>query len=170
MANTTIRGALSIHGTNPQVSSLTLPCYSTTRLHVSPTLQYLIEKVIRSRVYDSLYWSQYIGQAPLQQTNSRCAHPSQRSTASPSTQPLSSTTPSTSSTLAAPLPTRSLQSSCACPSSCYNYNRSGRSSWNILGRRSSSESAPSQRFPERARLTLVTFADIYEHWRRITCG
>ncbi|SCZ93525.1 BZ3500_MvSof-1268-A1-R1_Chr6-3g08716 [Microbotryum saponariae] len=38
MANTTIRGALSIHGTNPQ---------------------YLIEKVIRARIYDSLYWKEH---------------------------------------------------------------------------------------------------------------
>ncbi|SCV67652.1 BQ2448_5263 [Microbotryum intermedium] len=38
MANTTVRGALSIHGTNPQ---------------------YLIEKVIRARIYDSLYWKEH---------------------------------------------------------------------------------------------------------------
>ncbi|KAK4058492.1 hypothetical protein OIO90_000654 [Microbotryomycetes sp. JL221] len=38
MANTTVRGAISIHGTNPQ---------------------YLIEKVIRARVYDSIYWKEH---------------------------------------------------------------------------------------------------------------
>ncbi|WWD18478.1 hypothetical protein CI109_102930 [Kwoniella shandongensis] len=37
MANSTLRGATSIHGGNPQ---------------------YLIEKVIRARVYDSLYWKE----------------------------------------------------------------------------------------------------------------
>lgn len=47
MANTTIRGALSIHGTNPQ---------------------YLIEKVIRSRIYDSIYWS--VSARPASSTNS----------------------------------------------------------------------------------------------------
>ncbi|KAM0754574.1 PRP38-domain-containing protein [Meredithblackwellia eburnea MCA 4105] len=38
MANTTVAGAKSIHGTNPQ---------------------YLIEKVIRSRIYDSIYWKEH---------------------------------------------------------------------------------------------------------------
>ncbi|KAK8858586.1 hypothetical protein IAR55_002815 [Kwoniella newhampshirensis] len=37
MANSTLRGATSIHGGNPQ---------------------YLIEKVIRARIYDSLYWKE----------------------------------------------------------------------------------------------------------------
>ncbi|KZT51799.1 PRP38-domain-containing protein [Calocera cornea HHB12733] len=37
MANTTVRGATSVHGTNPQ---------------------YLIETVIRSRIYESLYWKE----------------------------------------------------------------------------------------------------------------
>ncbi|EIW66744.1 hypothetical protein TREMEDRAFT_18685, partial [Tremella mesenterica DSM 1558] len=36
--NSTVRGALSIHGSNPQ---------------------YLIEKVIRARIYDSLYWKEH---------------------------------------------------------------------------------------------------------------
>ncbi|KAM0788490.1 hypothetical protein ACM66B_001622 [Microbotryomycetes sp. NB124-2] len=38
MANTTVKGAISIHGTNPQ---------------------YLIEKVIRARVYESIYWKEH---------------------------------------------------------------------------------------------------------------
>jgi pre-mRNA-splicing factor 38A len=38
MANTTQRGALSIHGKNPQ---------------------FLVEKVIRSRIWDSLYWKEH---------------------------------------------------------------------------------------------------------------
>jgi len=38
MANTTVRGALSIHGTNPQ---------------------FLIEKVIRSRIYESPFWKEH---------------------------------------------------------------------------------------------------------------
>lgn len=38
MANTTHRGALHIHGTNPQ---------------------FLVEKVIRARIYDSLYWKEH---------------------------------------------------------------------------------------------------------------
>ncbi|KAL7423086.1 hypothetical protein Q5752_002385 [Cryptotrichosporon argae] len=38
MANSTVRGALSIHGGNPQ---------------------FLIEKVIRARIYDSLYWKEH---------------------------------------------------------------------------------------------------------------
>ena len=37
MANTTVRGALTIHGTNPQ---------------------FLIERVVRARIYDSMYWKQ----------------------------------------------------------------------------------------------------------------
>ncbi|CAD6568509.1 MAG: U4/U6-U5 snRNP complex subunit prp38 [Tremellales sp. Tagirdzhanova-0007] len=37
MANSTLRGALSVHGGNPQ---------------------FLIEKVIRARIYDSLYWKE----------------------------------------------------------------------------------------------------------------
>ncbi|KZP00446.1 PRP38-domain-containing protein [Calocera viscosa TUFC12733] len=37
MANTTVRGATSVHGTNPQ---------------------YLIETVIRSRIYESLFWKE----------------------------------------------------------------------------------------------------------------
>ncbi|PWN50664.1 PRP38-domain-containing protein [Violaceomyces palustris] len=38
MANTTAKGALNIHGTNPQ---------------------FLVEKVVRSRIYDSLYWKEH---------------------------------------------------------------------------------------------------------------
>ncbi|ORX40079.1 Pre-mRNA-splicing factor 38 [Kockovaella imperatae] len=38
MANSTVRGALSVHGGNPQ---------------------FLIEKVIRARIYDSLYWKEH---------------------------------------------------------------------------------------------------------------
>ncbi|KAF9792331.1 Pre-mRNA-splicing factor 38, partial [Thelephora terrestris] len=38
MANTTVRGALAIHGQNPQ---------------------YLVEAVIRNRIYDSLYWKEH---------------------------------------------------------------------------------------------------------------
>ena len=37
MANTTVRGAHTIHGTNPQ---------------------FLIERVVRARIYDSMYWKQ----------------------------------------------------------------------------------------------------------------
>ncbi|KAI9613202.1 hypothetical protein KEM48_003897 [Puccinia striiformis f. sp. tritici PST-130] len=37
MANTTAKGAVSIHGTNPQ---------------------FLIDKVLRSRIYDSEYWKE----------------------------------------------------------------------------------------------------------------
>lgn len=38
MANTTVRGALAIHGQNPQ---------------------YLVETVIRNRIYDSMYWKEH---------------------------------------------------------------------------------------------------------------
>jgi len=38
MANTTVRGALAIHGQNPQ---------------------YLVEAVIRNRIYDSMYWKEH---------------------------------------------------------------------------------------------------------------
>ncbi|KAG9010118.1 Pre-mRNA-splicing factor 38A [Tulasnella sp. JGI-2019a] len=38
MANTTVRGAFQIHGANPQ---------------------YLVEKVIRSRIYESVYWKEH---------------------------------------------------------------------------------------------------------------
>ncbi|EJU05031.1 PRP38-domain-containing protein, partial [Dacryopinax primogenitus] len=38
MANTTVKGATSVHGTNPQ---------------------HLIETVIRSRIYESLYWKEH---------------------------------------------------------------------------------------------------------------
>ncbi|KAH8915887.1 PRP38-domain-containing protein [Atractiella rhizophila] len=38
MANTTVRGALSIHGKNPQ---------------------FLVERVIRGRIYESLYWKEH---------------------------------------------------------------------------------------------------------------
>jgi len=38
MANTTVRGALQIHGSNPQ---------------------FLIEKIIRSRIYESSYWKEH---------------------------------------------------------------------------------------------------------------
>ena len=37
MANTTARGAVAIHGTNPQ---------------------FLIERVVRARIYDSTYWKE----------------------------------------------------------------------------------------------------------------
>ncbi|WFD43424.1 hypothetical protein MPSI1_002086 [Malassezia psittaci] len=37
MANTTVRGAQTVHGTNPQ---------------------FLIERVVRARIYDSMYWKQ----------------------------------------------------------------------------------------------------------------
>lgn len=37
MANRTVKDAKSIHGTNPQ---------------------YLVEKIIRSRIYDSKYWKE----------------------------------------------------------------------------------------------------------------
>lgn len=37
MANRTVKDAISIHGTNPQ---------------------YLIEKIIRSRIYDSKFWKE----------------------------------------------------------------------------------------------------------------
>jgi len=38
MANSTSKHALNIHGTNPQ---------------------FLIEKIVRSRIYDSMYWKQH---------------------------------------------------------------------------------------------------------------
>lgn len=57
MANTTRAGALSIHGTNPQVR-IRLKIEGSTGL--TPVLQYLIPTVIRKRVYDTLYWSQFL--------------------------------------------------------------------------------------------------------------
>lgn len=51
MANRTIAEAISIHGTNPQ---------------------YLVEKIIRTRIYDSLYWKEscfgLTGEYCIQQT------------------------------------------------------------------------------------------------------
>ena len=54
MANSTLRGALSIHGGNPQVSVLERFLYCGA----DNPVQFLIEKVIRARIYDSLYWKE----------------------------------------------------------------------------------------------------------------
>lgn len=56
MANTTRAGALSIHGTNPQVSS-SYGREPRTKLTTACSIQYLVPTVIRKRVYDTLYWS-----------------------------------------------------------------------------------------------------------------
>lgn len=56
MANTTVRGALAIHGQNPQVcGGLTLLGYTWFTL----IIQYLVEAIIRNRIYDSIYWKEH---------------------------------------------------------------------------------------------------------------
>ncbi|KAG9001293.1 hypothetical protein FRB90_011650 [Tulasnella sp. 427] len=52
MANTTVRGALQIHGANPQV--FVAPPSSTT-----PIWQFLVEKIIRTRIWESNYWKEH---------------------------------------------------------------------------------------------------------------
>ena len=56
MANTTVRGALAIHGQNPQVCCgyILLGLYWFTLI-----IQYLVEAVIRNRIYDSMYWKEH---------------------------------------------------------------------------------------------------------------
>lgn len=58
MANTTRAGALSIHGTNPQVSLHIPPLTASAVIDLQVSLQYLVPTVIRQRVYDTLYWSE----------------------------------------------------------------------------------------------------------------
>jgi pre-mRNA-splicing factor 38A len=53
MSNSTLRGAQSIHGGNPQASPL------VSQKAVLTLAQFLIEKVIRSRIYDSMYWKEH---------------------------------------------------------------------------------------------------------------
>lgn len=54
MANTTVTGAKAIHGQNPQVS---LPY--TSPLPLCSSAQYLVETVIRNRIYESTYWKEH---------------------------------------------------------------------------------------------------------------
>jgi pre-mRNA-splicing factor 38A len=54
MANTTVRGALAIHGQNPQVRHGYVFLDYTTLI-----IQYLVEAVIRNRIYDSMYWKEH---------------------------------------------------------------------------------------------------------------
>ena len=57
MANTTVRGALAIHGQNPQVcGGLILLDNDTCFMLI---IQYLVEAVIRNRIYDSIYWKEH---------------------------------------------------------------------------------------------------------------
>lgn len=56
MANTTVRGALAIHGQNPQV------CHEyifTGYTWFTLITQYLVETVVRNRIYDSMYWKEH---------------------------------------------------------------------------------------------------------------
>lgn len=55
MANTTVRGAEAIHGQNPQVR---LNGYVSEQLLIL-TQQYLVETVIRNRIYESPYWKEH---------------------------------------------------------------------------------------------------------------
>ena len=54
MANTTVRGALSIHGVNPQV--IWISVVLSTNLWF---LQSLVETVIRNRIYESGFWKEH---------------------------------------------------------------------------------------------------------------
>jgi pre-mRNA-splicing factor 38A len=56
MANTTVRGALAIHGQNPQVCDGLIPLDD---ISFTLIIQYLVEAVIRNRIYDSLYWKEH---------------------------------------------------------------------------------------------------------------
>lgn len=56
MANTTVRGALAIHGQNPQVCHGAIPDHHTWFTLIT---QYLVEAVIRNRIYDSMYWKEH---------------------------------------------------------------------------------------------------------------
>ena len=56
MANTTVRGALAIHGQNPQVCC---GCIFLDYTWFTLIIQYLVEAVIRNRIYDSLYWKEH---------------------------------------------------------------------------------------------------------------
>jgi len=56
MANTTVRGALAIHGQNPQVCHW---CIVLDDTWFTLIIQYLVEAVIRNRIYDSMYWKEH---------------------------------------------------------------------------------------------------------------
>ena len=56
MANTTVRGALAIHGQNPQVCREYVVLDYTWFTLIT---QYLVEAVIRNRIYDSMYWKEH---------------------------------------------------------------------------------------------------------------
>ena len=53
MANTTVKGALAIHGQNPQVYIY----FSVFRFVLS--IQFLVETVIRNRIWESTYWKEH---------------------------------------------------------------------------------------------------------------
>ena len=53
MANSTLKAARAIHGSNPQAS-----LKRCSVLSFGLIIQFLIEKVIRARIYDSLYWKE----------------------------------------------------------------------------------------------------------------
>jgi pre-mRNA-splicing factor 38A len=61
MANTTQKGSISIHGKNPQVRC---SCCPFVWFESKPDFggyhfsQFLVEKVIRSRIWDSQYWKE----------------------------------------------------------------------------------------------------------------
>jgi hypothetical protein len=55
MANTTVRGATAIHGQNPQVGRIDRP----HRTNAYATFQYLVETVIRSRIYEAPFWKEH---------------------------------------------------------------------------------------------------------------
>ena len=56
MANTTVRGAFAIHGQNPQVRGRTI---LLDHPRFTLIIQYLVEAVIRNRIYDSIYWKEH---------------------------------------------------------------------------------------------------------------
>ena len=54
MANTTVKGALAIHGQNPQVY-----IYIFSVLCSVLSIQFLVETVIRNRIWESTYWKEH---------------------------------------------------------------------------------------------------------------
>ena len=56
MANTTVRGSLAIHGQNPQVR---YGYIFRDYIWFTLIIQYLVEAVIRNRIYDSMYWKEH---------------------------------------------------------------------------------------------------------------
>lgn len=54
MANTTVKGALAIHGQNPQVC-----VYLFLGVRAFLSMQFLVETVIRNRIWESAYWKEH---------------------------------------------------------------------------------------------------------------